>query len=496
MAKIYQLTVSGAELPSPYLNTIKELDLPVQTKELKDLDTFFLEKITKLNPLILIPYKFLEEIKEKIECLGSQLNSLNIVAFASHKNYALMKKLFREGVKDCFFLDNTPKNLKQKLAPLLKKEEQKIEEREDESVGETLALIKEDLKKIIEAKTPSLLLQGESGSGKEMVANSLENLLPKETPFYRINCASLSSELLESELFGHEKGSFTGAHAKKEGLLSQAHGGWVFLDEVACLPQNAQASLLRFLESGEIRKIGENKNSFVDVKIMAATNEPLDTLVKEKLFRKDLLERLRQFEIKVLAFRKRSLKERKQILRFLLGKIKKRSEKKSFQLSKDLEYFLLEHPWKDGNIRELRNTLETLLIKSDFSLATLRHLPERFFKEEKEEEKVKTSSVKKENILFSYEEKNPQKSLKKLQCEWLLFHLEKFSKIEPHKKINKNKLARYLEISPWKSANYIREAHECGFLPLKYSYLVDHKSGLSEEVYFSEERNSFRVGSL
>ena len=417
------------------------------------------------------------------------MENLKILVFSENKCFSFIKKLFEEGITDYFFLEDLPKDINKKLKPFLEKKKAPPTLKTKDAVGESLAFIEKELEKALEVKINSLLVYGESGTGKEVLANCLENLVGKKTPFQRINCASIPSELFESELFGHEKGSFTGAHAKKEGFLSQAEEGWVFLDEIACLPMSSQASLLRFLETGEIRKIGENRNTHLKIQVLAATNERLEKLVEEKKFRKDLLERLRNFEIEIPPLRERSLQERKEILNLSLEKIRKRSGKEDFELSKELELYLLSYPWKDGNIRELKNTLETLLIKSDFALASLRHLPKRFFHEKTTETEEIKNEAKEIPLL------EPRKDLESLHHKWFLAHLEKFNQDLAGKKINKNKLARYLDISPWKISNYLKDTYDSKLLPSHYHHLVDQSKGLSSEVYFSEDKNSFKVGS-
>lgn len=136
-----------------------------------------------------------------------------------------------------------------------------------------------------------ILIEGETGTGKEVVAQLL-HAQQEKTPFITMNCSSIPENLFESELFGHTKGSFTGAEQNKIGLIEAAHGGDLFLDEIEALPLTQQAKLLRFLESGEIRKVGAKENQFVDVRVIVASNIPLQTLIQEKKFREDLYFRI------------------------------------------------------------------------------------------------------------------------------------------------------------------------------------------------------------
>ncbi len=198
----------------------------------------------------------------------------------------------------------------------------------------------------------TILILGESGSGKELVSRAIHEESPlKESPFVAINCASLSETLLESELFGYEKGAFTDAKTQKRGLAEVADGGTLFLDEIGEIPLRFQAKLLRFLETGEIRRVGGTKDISLNVQILCATNKPLETLVAQGEFRADLYYRLNVLTIIVPP-----LREHRDDIQILVDHIltenvfKKKFDKKAMVA-------LMTYDWP-GNVRELKNVVE------------------------------------------------------------------------------------------------------------------------------------------
>jgi DNA-binding NtrC family response regulator/tetratricopeptide (TPR) repeat protein len=200
----------------------------------------------------------------------------------------------------------------------------------------------------------SVLITGETGTGKELVARTIHSLSPlAQRPFLAINCGSLRGELAPSQLFGHRKGAFTGAHAEGLGLVEAAHGGTLFLDEIGELPQDVQVTLLRFLESGEYLRLGETRVRRADVRLIAATNRELRESEGEKLFRRDLLFRLNEIEIRVPALRERPddiVPLAHHFLAFYSGL-------EGPALSRDAEAVLRSYAWP-GNVRELENVMK------------------------------------------------------------------------------------------------------------------------------------------
>ncbi len=209
----------------------------------------------------------------------------------------------------------------------------------------------------------TVLVRGESGTGKELVANALHYRSPRRTkPMVKMNCAALSRELVESELFGHEKGAFTGAAARREGKFETADGGTLFLDEVGDMPLETQAKLLRAIQEKEFERVGGNEPIRVDVRIIAATNQDLETAVRAGRFREDLYYRLRVVELVIPPLAERRDDVPLLIDHFLKGAAQ-RFERPVKPLTGDALRACLEHPWK-GNVRELRSAVEQALLLS------------------------------------------------------------------------------------------------------------------------------------
>jgi transcriptional regulator with PAS, ATPase and Fis domain len=198
----------------------------------------------------------------------------------------------------------------------------------------------------------TILISGESGTGKELIASGIcEHSLRKGKPFIKLNCVAIPEGLLESELFGHEKGSFTGASARKKGKFELANGGTIFLDEIGDMPVATQAKLLRVLQEKEFERVGGTDSIRVDVRFIAATNKNLKEMVKNGSFREDLFYRLNVFSIHLPP-----LRERKEDIPFLVERFLQES-KKAIEISPDAMQVLLNYDWP-GNVRELRNVVE------------------------------------------------------------------------------------------------------------------------------------------
>jgi two-component system, NtrC family, nitrogen regulation response regulator NtrX len=223
------------------------------------------------------------------------------------------------------------------------------------------------LEKVVEAirraapTTATVLITGESGVGKELVARAIHrNSLRKDESFVQVNCAAIPEELIESELFGHEKGSFTGATEKQIGKFELAHKGTIFLDEVGDMSLRTQAKVLRVLQEGEVERIGSQKTIQVDVRVIAATNKNLEELIEKGEFREDLY-----FRLSVIPVRVPALRERTEDIPLLVHHfVKQFSAENNFRprtISPEAMDVLRRHPWR-GNIRELKNTIERLII--------------------------------------------------------------------------------------------------------------------------------------
>ena len=224
--------------------------------------------------------------------------------------------------------------------------------------------------RLIERAGPSdkaILIQGESGTGKELVAKAiLSNSLRADKPFVTINCAALPKQLVESELFGHEKGSFTGATGTNPGLFEVADGGTLFIDEIGELPLSLQPKLLRVLEDGSMRRVGSHKERRVDVRIVAATNRDLTFEVEEGNFREDLY-----YRINVLTIELPSLKDREGDVELLINHILG----SDWTLDEESRDCLLRYDWQ-GNIRQLINVLERAQILADDGEIVIDDLPQ------------------------------------------------------------------------------------------------------------------------
>ncbi len=231
-------------------------------------------------------------------------------------------------------------------------------------VGQSLAMARLHnlVKKVAPAKA-SVLLLGESGTGKTLVARVIHTLSSRAAaPFVKINCAALPENLLESELFGHERGAFTGATSAKSGRVEEAHGGSIFLDEVAELTLPLQAKLLRFLQDREFERLGSTKTRKVDVRIIAATNADLAAMVKEGRFREDLF-----FRLNVLPILLPPLRERRQDIPLLLDHFLdkfSREYNRRLTLDPQARLILTEYHWP-GNVREMENLVERLAILAE-----------------------------------------------------------------------------------------------------------------------------------
>lgn len=205
---------------------------------------------------------------------------------------------------------------------------------------------------MVAARDTTVLITGESGTGKDLVAQAIHMISKRQkAPFVVVNCAAIPEALLESELFGYAKGAFTGAMQSRIGRIHAAHGGTLFLDEIGDMPLALQSKLLRFIEQGEVQRLGSNDNLRVDVRVVAATNAPLMSLIKEKQFREDLYYRLAVFPIRLAPLRERG-QDLLCLTKFMVNKFCP-----NVPFTEDAMESLYKHDWP-GNVRELRNVIE------------------------------------------------------------------------------------------------------------------------------------------
>jgi len=221
----------------------------------------------------------------------------------------------------------------------------------------------------------SVLIIGESGTGKELIANAIHYNSPRASmTFIKVSCASLSEGIIESELFGHEKGAFTGAIASRKGRFEMAHQGTLFLDEVEEIPPGTQIKLLRVLQEGEFERVGGNKTLKVNLRIIAASNRDLQEAVRSGSFREDLYYRLNVVNIRLPA-----LRERKEdipfLVHFFVEKFNQRYQMKVKGISQRAMKLLTDYEWS-GNVRELENTLESVMVINSPGVIDMQHLPQ------------------------------------------------------------------------------------------------------------------------
>jgi DNA-binding NtrC family response regulator len=249
--------------------------------------------------------------------------------------------------------------------------------REGQIVGRSPALLGlKTFAKEVAATDCTVLITGETGTGKELAANLIHRNSPRaRKPFVVINCAAIPDTLLESELFGHEKGAFTGAYSRREGALRAAEGGTVFLDEIGDMNPYAQTKLLRIMETREICRVGGNRSIPLNVRFVTATNQDLEKLIKEGKFRSDLY-----FRLNVARIHLPPLRERKEdivpLLEYFRLRLNRKFGKQVAGFTEEAVQALLEYEWP-GNIRELKNLLEATFIRARGTI-DLKDLPELF----------------------------------------------------------------------------------------------------------------------
>jgi DNA-binding NtrC family response regulator len=232
--------------------------------------------------------------------------------------------------------------------------------------------------RLVSASRASVLLIGETGTGKELVARAIHRLSPRaDGPYIRVNCGALSESLLESELFGHVKGAFTGAIDNKTGRFEAAHGGTIFLDEISSMSFKLQVKLLRVLQEREFERVGESRTIRVDTRVIAATNQALEDEIEAGRFRDDLYYRLNVVPIRLPPLRERR-GDIPALARFFLGRYSEENRRDAPELAAEVVRALQEYDWP-GNVRELENYMERSVVLADGQPITvdLLRLPRR-----------------------------------------------------------------------------------------------------------------------
>jgi formate hydrogenlyase transcriptional activator len=282
--------------------------------------------------------------------------------------------------------------LKDKLAEekLYLEDEIRTEHNFGEIIGES-AVLKRILRQveIVAPADSTVLIQGETGTGKELIARAIHNLSPRrERTFVKINCAAIPTGLLESELFGHERGAFTGAIAQKIGRFELAHRGTLFLDEVGDIPLELQPKLLRVLQEKELERLGSTRTVRIDVRLVAATNRDLTQMVDDRLFRNDLYYRLNVFPILMPSLRERA-EDIPLLIRYFVQKHARQMNKRIDTIPAEEMKALARYQWP-GNVRELENLVERSVLLTQGSVL---HVPPGELKPRKENVTCPTTTL-------------------------------------------------------------------------------------------------------
>ena len=256
------------------------------------------------------------------------------------------------------------------------------------------------IENVASSEIPVMIL-GASGTGKELVARAVHEAGSRNSkPFIKVNCPALNQNLLESELFGHVKGAYTGADKNRIGRFEAAHGGTIFLDEIGDIHMSTQVKLLRVLEEKKIEKVGDNRSISVDVRIITATNKDLEDLIEKKKFREDLFFRINIFPITCPSMEQRT-EDIPLIIQHFVNINSRKTGKKILGLTPEAMKFMMEYPWP-GNVRELRNVMEYAFVLCHGSSIGAKHLPQKIIQEKIKKESSRNPALENErNKLLS-----------------------------------------------------------------------------------------------
>lgn len=343
---------------------------------------------------------------ELIKSIKSKYPQLEIILMTAFGNITDAVQAMKNGAYD--YLVKGDDN--EKIIPLVYKALEKVKDNKsrmgqqvvtkgfDQIIGKSpLILQAKKLAEKVALTDAAVLLTGETGTGKEVFASAIhEGSDRKKNSFVAINCSAFSKEILESELFGHKQGAFTGAVKDKKGLIEEANGGTLFLDEIGEMPIELQAKLLRVLETREFIKMGETKVSKSDFRLIAATNRDLEDEIKQGNFREDLYFRLNVFEISLPSLRNRK-EDLKVLAKNFIDLFSHKLHLSSVQVSPDYYKALEKNDWK-GNIRELRNAVERSLILMDNNILDADSLPHYSEKAVPESDSLSIRSLEKIHI--------------------------------------------------------------------------------------------------
>jgi DNA-binding NtrC family response regulator len=357
------------------------------TEEAPDGEEAF-RKVTTFRPAIIVSDLVMPRMGglELLRALRDQLSDITVILLTAQGTVESAVEAIKEGAYDYLSKPVDPQRLQILLNKAVERQETLREvrqlRRQLRDVGSFGRIVGNSptirsVYRVIEQAAPtqaSVLISGESGTGKELIAQTIHELSPRASfPFVAINCAAIPETLLESEIFGHEKGAFTGAHDRRTGVFELAHRGTLFLDEIAEMMPATQVKLLRVLQERTFRRLGGRQEQTVDVRVIAATNrDPMDAVRSGKL-REDLYYRLNVFALELPALRDRR-EDIPLLVQQFLNEFNTRNGKSVRAVDQEAMYILEHYPWP-GNIRELRNVMEraTILAEGDFIEA--KHLP-------------------------------------------------------------------------------------------------------------------------
>src|SRR5687768_10069092 len=347
-----------------------------------------MRKVTTFRPAIIVSDLVMPRMGglELLRALQDQLSDISFILLTAQGTVESAVEAIKEGAYDYLSKPVDPQRLQILLQKSVERQETLREvrhlRRQLREVGSFGRIVGNSagirsVYRVIEQAAPtaaSVLISGESGTGKELIAQTIHELSPRSSfPFVAINCAAIPETLLESEIFGHEKGAFTGATDRRTGVFELAHRGTLFLDEIAEMQPATQVKLLRVLQERSFRRLGGRQEQSVDVRVIAATNvNPADAVKNGKL-REDLYYRLNVFAIELPPLRDRR-EDIPRLVQQFLNEFNSRNVKSVRAIDQDAMQILETHPWP-GNIRELRNVVERATILSDGDFIETRHLP-------------------------------------------------------------------------------------------------------------------------
>ena len=347
-----------------------------------------LRKVTTFRPAIIVSDLVMPRLggRDLLRALRDQLSDITFILLTAQGTVESAVEAIKDGAYDYLSKPVDPQRLRillekavERQATLREVRTLRRQLRDSGSFGRFIgnsAGIRA-VYRIIEQAAPtnaSVLISGESGTGKELIAQTIHELSPRQTfPFVAINCAAIPETLLESEIFGHEKGAFTGAHDRRTGVFELAHRGTLFLDEIAEMQPATQVKLLRVLQERTFRRLGGRQEQSVDVRVIAATNvNPLEASRNGKL-REDLFYRLNVFNIDLPLLRDRK-DDIPLLVQSFLNEFNRVNNKAVRAVDQDAMYLLEHYPWP-GNIRELRNVIESATILAESEFIEVKHLP-------------------------------------------------------------------------------------------------------------------------